>query len=363
MQDFFNDSIALAGGQFSQARWRYAHAGLERNLGIVTRYYNYGKRSTRNEHFLVRLLRSLNVNMSMPLDRFVDVITNKALFLGRSFRMTSTINAGALHKGVFYGQGSYEIIWAVNHSFPYDDINTNWKKAKPIQVLLHTKSDLDMMLPDGTGTNLFEGVSVVTVNIPMLAVMYRAFCQEQWFKGQHGDGMETAAMFVNDYVLPSMLGSQLDMSLFNRFLFMARGMPQTVNRVRHAVHVPSYTADVDQFFMELLEYLEKSPKSYANILQLIPAFTEVSMFDVLRLPDVAMTRQVTWAMLLSRIDAIDLLTLVAPDSGRTRNQADNNYFLREFKLMENNRIVDSLPEEVRLSTVRKISDIKARIAG
>lgn len=363
MQKFFNDTLAIAGGEYSGAKWRYAHAGLQRNLQTLTKYYHNTKHAVLNQHILVRLLRSLNVNMQMPLDRFYALIDDKALTLGRTFKMTSPINVGALYKGAFYGKGSYEILWANDDAFIPDVVHEHWKSAQPIQVLLHTQSDLNLNLPNGQGENFFEGVSVIKINIPMLAVMYRAFCLEQYYKGLHGDGMETASQFVSNYVLPSMLPSQLDMSLFNRFLNMARGAPQTSDTQKHAIHVNDYTRDVDSFFTELLDYMDKGPRTYSTILQLIPAVHQRSMFEALRLPDVAETRQVRWAMLLARIDAIDLLTLAAYDGGRTRNQSDNNYFLRQFKMLQTGGILDSLPEEVRDSTQRKISDVSRRMLG
>lgn len=361
MQKFFNEPVGLAGGEFYQAKWKYAKDGLERNLEKLRAYYDRSHYSVRNEHILVRLLRSIGVNMNMPLDRYYDIVDAKSLYIGRTFKMTSPIASGGLHKGTFYGPGSYEILWATTESFNPFLLNRHWQTAEPIKVLLHTHSDLDLLIPDGTQSNFQEGVSVITINIPMLAVMYRAFCFEQARKTQQGESAETTAMFVRNHLLPSMLPSQLDMSLFNRFLNFARGAPQEVNQKKHAVHTVDYSSYVDAYFEDLLEHLQKSPKPYDTILQLIPGVHGKNMLDILALPDVAMTRQITWAMLLTRLDAIDLLTLVAPDAGNVRNRSDNNYFLREFKILSQNQILNQLPAEVRDTTIRKIKDIEERI--
>lgn len=362
MQTFFNNPQGLQHGTLYSPTWDYAKDGLLRNLEKVTSYYKTRPFTVRSQHILVRLLNSIGVSQEISLERYYDIVDAKSLNIGMHFKMTSSISTGAIFNGVFYGPGSKEILIATNDSFNPFAANKNWRNVRAVTALLHTKSDLDLMLADGTNKSYAEGISVVAINIPLLAIQYRAFCNEQYVNMQRdGNSPHTAAQFIHMYVLPNLLYSQLDMALFNRFNCLLKGEPFTTNSSSHPFFLLDYSKYIDNYYLKVIDYLDKSERDFENIMQLIPMVSSKDLVEALMLPDWVSTRQVRWAEIVSRLKAIDLLTLLAPEAGNKRNRSEVNMFLREFKLAEQEGIFRSLPFSIRDDVVSEVEVIRHRV--
>lgn len=360
MQNFFNTVPTVNYGTLHSPTWKYALAGLMRNLKLAHDYYHNKQFSVRSQHILVRFLHSLAINPEMHIERYYSIADSQSLGMAARFKMTSAISVGGIFNGPFYGKNSKEIILATNDGFDPYHIHRNWKTTSAVKPLLHPISDLSMMIPNGVSHVGVSGVAVIHINVPMLAVQYRAFCLEQYANSLKNVSTEATSHFVHRYVLPNMLAAQTDMALFNRFLNLLNGAPMTQSATKHPYAPLSYEKYVDKFFIELIDFFEKSDRTFENILVQIPSLTG-TMRSTLMLPDYAPTRQVTWAEAISRIDAVDLLTQVAPEGGNSRNLSELNYFLREFKMIERDSIFNTVPEPVKTDCLRKIDAIRRRV--
>jgi len=247
----------------------------------------------------------------------------------------------------------------INDRFDVLEADKNWKNVRAVNVLLTTRTDLSTVLPDGKAYSFNDGISVVSINIPLLAVQYRAFLNNQFKSSyfQTGDAL-TTGHFVNMYVLPNMLYSQTDMILFNRLNSLLLGSPLQTNNYRPPFYQVDYTKNVDRYYLKLIDYFGKSQRDFRTILSILPMVGAQNFKEGLRLPDFASTRQIFWAEVLTRLDAVLMLTKLSPASGTLLNASDVNYFLREFNLLDQDNIFDTAPDAIKEEAHRKIIEIR-----
>lgn len=359
MQYFFNEIDAASLSQYRSPTWDYARNGLLSNIEKARDFYRTQAISVPAQHILVRMLDALGVNHEYNLERFADIIDARALNMAMAFKMTSSVSVGTLFNGTFYGKGSREILIGINDRFDVLEADKNWKSVRAVKVLLTTRSDLSTVLPDGKAYSFNDGVSVIAINIPLLAVQYRAFLNNQFRSPffQTGDAL-TTGHFVNMFVLPNMLYSQMDMILFNRFYSLLTGAPLQTNNWRPPFYQVDYSKYVDRYFLRLIDYFGKSKRDFRTIMNILPMVGAQNFREGLRLPDFASTRQIFWAEVLTRIDAVLLLTKLGPNSGTLLNGSDINYFLREFNLLDQDNIFGTAPEDIREEAHRKITEIR-----
>lgn len=360
MQKFFNTPTGVNHGTLQSRNWEYAKNGILRNLDSAINYYSTRDFTVKSQHLLVRILHSLGVSQGINFDRYYDIIDFKALRIGSTFQLTSSISYGIIHDGIFFGPNSKEVIIVINESFNHYDVLRNWKTVRSVNVLSYPRSDLSLMLADGRDNDSAEGISVISINIPMLAVQYRAFCLEQYKISLSGGNTRTAAHFVHRYILPNMLYSQVDLAIFNRFSNLVLGAPMSESKTKHPFFLLEYDKNVDDYLKMLLEYIDNSPRDFENILQLLPAVSKKNMQEVMFMPDYAPTKQMAVAELASRIDVINILTLVAPANGTRLNRSDLNYFQREFKSFSRNNIFNSSNDDISFTLKQKIKEIQKR---
>lgn len=364
MQHFFNFLHPVGQNALRPVHWPYAEAGLSKNLNTVKDYYSIRPFAVKSDHILARLLNNLGVPYNHSLERFYDIIDSRALALSSSFRMTSSINKGVMFKGNFFGEDSDEVLMATDDSFNPFYVFNNWKNVSAVKVLMHPKSDLGFTLANGKKSGTETGISVININIPMLAVQFKAFLKDQKENFiDKGLDSKTVAQFIHMYVLPNMLDSQLDLVLFNRCYNLVTGAPMGSAIRKHAFYLTDYAKQVDSTLNETIEYFRNNDKHYKIILKSFFAVTNTDFEKLFVLPDNAPTKQILWAELLARLKVIELLVKLSPNAGNKLNRSENNLFLRTLKLYENDgSLLNVMPRHVEHEVFYQIREIKKLIA-
>jgi len=358
MQSFFNTRSVVSYGILRYAKWNYVRAGLLRNLETTKNYYYSRIFSVKSNHFLSRLINTINVSHNHELDRYYDIVDAKANVIAAAMRMTSSLQRGSMFNGVFYGPGCPEIIMTDLDSFNPFEIYKNWKTVSAVKVVMHSRSDLNLLLPNGKQTGYETGLAVITVNIPMLAVQYRAFAADQMYMDKtDGTGLQTVSHFIHRFVLPNMLPSHLDYCIFNRLSNLVNGAPMGEASQKHPFALVDYSSLCNDVQLEIVSDMKDKEREYKSILTTIPAITKQSMTDVLELPANAPTRQITWAQVLSRINALQVMIKLGGAGSVGRNMAILNEFGREFKQYQQDRSIEGfIPRDLYYDT---FSEMKA----
>jgi hypothetical protein len=366
MYQIFDFDLTASPGKVYAANWNYLHTGLQKNLEQVMRYYRRAPMAVASDHFIIRLLQSSTVGKSMPIERYYDNVDGLfSLNLSMALKMTSSLSSGHPFKGTFYGPGCDEILIAHTADFDPFEAEKHWEHLRPVRVLRHPRSDLELLLPDGTKTGAEEGVAVIAINVPMLLVQYRSFWQrEQYLSQLYDESPRSINQFVHMYVLPNMLPSHLDYVLFNRINNLAKGAPMGGPLKKHPFYVTDFSQKLNATQSTLLNNLHRVTKSFGETLFNIPAVDQPNMQGVMSVPQMAATRQVVWALGLARFPAIDFLTRTGINSGMAKNGQEINRLRQTIRMYQNSNLFRNLlPAELYSDVELELDGIASRITA
>ena len=357
MQTFFETLSPISYGVVRYAEWNYIREGLLRNLDTVKNYYKSRVFTVKSNHFLARIINSINVPHSLNIERFYDNVDSKADTFSMAMKMTSSIYKGSLFTGVFYGASNTEILISNSESFNPYWVHENWRNVSAVKPLLHPRSDLDMLLPNGKDTGSETGLAVISINIPMLAVQYRAFAMDQLNKNS-GDSLLTVGHFIHMYVLPNMLDAHLDIVLFNRLNNLSLGAPLGESKRKHPFAMPNFDQKVNNVHDQILHDFKSRKMEYEMILRTVPVARFNTLDQVMQLPDIVQTRQVIWALIIARLDTIDFMIRSGGKDSLTINRASINYLVKFFRMINLDKTLQSyLPYGLYLDIKYKIEEI------
>jgi hypothetical protein len=364
MHTLFNLVPRALQGIQHPALWSYVRDGLRANVGQVIRYYRANPQAVKSDHLLVKLIQSVDMSLSLNYERYYSLVDASSLDLSMTLKLTSSLYKGQVWDGVFYGPGSDEVLIVHTDSFDIDKARKDWQNVTPVRVLRHAKSDLYLNLPDGQRNTTESGVSVIAINLPLLMCQYYAFRQAYWIddKSRHNDSGQidprSIMMFIHMYVLPNMLFSHLDQALFNRIHNLADGKPMGQSIKRHPFALIDYSQKVDMVYGQVLGNLRGQEKNLVGILQSVPAAARLNMEEAARLPDMAPTRQVMWALAVSRLPMLDFALGMTHERAMTKNQSEVNEIDRTLYRWKVARIFEGvMPKDVQADVIKELNTI------
>lgn len=358
MQLFFNQSQRLQKVLIKDPSWAYASSGLRRNIQLLQDYYRNAGYATRGNHLLVRILNSLGVQIETPLERFYEIVNAKTHRYSLHFKLTSPVYSGQLHDGVFYGTHTKEILIADDTTDSPYRIQKQWRTYPSIKVLDHPRSDLDCLLPNGKANSVETGTATIAINISAMAVQFREYLLQQAQRIDLNENPQTVPMFVHKVLLPNMLESHLDTALLNRFINLAIGKPMGSSLQKHPIYTVDMSKHVDGVYRNLLKTFQSQDVEYETYLRSIPLVYQTHAQDLLKLPELAPTRQLTWAEYVTRLKTIEFLFRISPSSGSKMSAQDQNYLLKKIVQYSSDGIFRQISDsETYLQTIRTTKEI------
>jgi hypothetical protein len=325
MYNIFETPDTRDNATISQFEFNYLKSSYSKELIKIEEYYHNRVYSVKNNTLLVSLLNNLTAPMSLATDRYAVNTEARAPYIGNVMGFTSDIAKGTIFNGPFYGPDSSEIILNNNEYFNPNYAEKNWKNICAVRPLLHPKNDLGLLLPNGRKFSSGNGLSTISINIPLLAMQYRSFCLDQFIKFKETNSLLGATHFVHMYVLPNMLYAQTDISLMNRLLALYYGAPKSEVYFKHPFMIHDYNDKVDNVLDKLIEVYKNSGTKYSIILKSIPSITDNNMQTSLLMPDITPTTQALWALLFSRLEYIKFLIDIGGSNSISANMTEINY--------------------------------------
>lgn len=351
MDSIFNPTRTVHGGVTHSSAWRTIKAALRRNLNEVIEFYRTHAMAVKSEHFLVRLLHSIDVPQNLSTERYMDNVNRMCLKLSMAMKMTSSIYRGHVFDGVFYGKGSHEILVAYQSSHRADvlDAIDDWRTVVPIRVLRHPCTSLNLQLPDGNDRLTHPDFSVFLIDLPLLAWQYRQFRLEEAKRQEEEGGNQRSTMqFIHMVVLPNMLDSHLDIAIFNRYRYYQQGWElEPEIESLHSFQVLEYNQAVDNYIRNELSILDKTTRDFSGVLHSIPLVSADTLHDAVQIPDLPPTQQVMWAISIARLPLILFLFAFNQNNPQQKNRGEVNTILRNIRFYQRNSIMKVLPEVQR----------------
>ena len=327
--------------------WNYIKANMEYNITRVQNYYRNSTVIVPSDHFLVRLLQSIPINKNLDIDTYYRQVSNIALGHSMAMQMTSSYYRGRFFTGVFYGKKSMECLLAVDDSFNYNTAHADWKNIVAVKPLMHDKSDFKLLLPDGVDYSDERSTSVVMINIPMLAIQYRAFYLSNMVNSQN-NRQKSTMNFVAQYVIPNMLRDHVDLCLINKHINRFNKTERNINFLKkHSYALINIDYQLDRAVDKVLQYIQTSPMRFDSILKTIPSFSKQNAYKALLMPDITPNKQVHWATMLARLKYIAFLFDIAGSEASRVNQSEINEIVTELNYGDiYNVFKTNLPSEI-----------------
>lgn len=327
MHTLFNIDFNSSAGVVKLPDWIYIRDNLLKSLDTFTTYYRNNTTSVKSNHLLVKILQNIAVSQTLELNKYYNAVDAMADNLSMAMGLTSPISKGKIFNNVFYGANSNEIIINVDGPFSAEYVDKNWQSVSSVRVLRHDRTNLALNPLKGDDRYRSE-ISIVSINIPLLAVQYRAFRNAEKLISDN-DTMRSAMQFVAMYVLPNMLASHLDHAIVNRFKSMVLNLPLEKFDSATPFFQLDLTNRVDKVLRELVDRFSTTKCRFEVILKSIQTISKDNAFELMKIPGIAFTRQVNWALVVSRLKMLETLFVLNDLSETNENQANMNRIIRQ----------------------------------
>lgn len=338
------------------AEFNYIKKTYLETIANIEKYYHDRVYAVRSNHLLCNLLRTLDAPSSYSGEQFLRTVDSRIDYVARIFGISSVTNKGKILNGIFYGNGTNEILVVNNTKFSTDFVENNWRIISSVKTVLHPKSDMNLLLPNGKKTSESGGYAVIMINIALLAYQYKCYLTD--FANQNE--VRDVSYFIHMYVLPNMVLEQTDITIFNRLKNRFYGLPNEVSDTKHSFRITHYEDKLDAVLDDVLNNLEMHSYLYPAVLKNIPALAHSNMLSSLRIPDTAISRQIYWATILSRLNVCRFIIELSGMRALSNNRHYINRLLRDIKMTNLETIYkEILPEELLNSVLEDIAVIKS----
>lgn len=356
MYELFSRPQVIKSPEITPGEWDYLKRMYEAEISKIVTYFQNRVLSVKSEHLLCRMINTLMVPIHYDDQRFYTATDARAEFIARHFNMTSSIGPGRLFDGVFYGEGVQEILLLDNDPFSMYDLNTNWRDIQAVKVLSHPVSSTNLMVPNGNVHSTETGRAVISIHLTKLMAQFRAFTLDQIRRHEtEGKGMLSVRHFVAMYVLPNMLYTHTDQVIWNRLANLINYAPMGESLRSYVFPIRNMDDKLDKCLLKITKHLRNRQMDFSGYLSNMPAVFAEDQLAALAMPDMAPTRQVWWAMYLTRLPVIETLLEIGDHRGRISNLThinrmkvqisrllDENVFVRHFEKHQAQEIEDRL---------------------
>lgn len=334
MYQFFRTGALPSRGEQQLPEFRRIRMGLQANAGRVLQYFQDNPRAVANGHPLVRLLMSLNVPITLPPEIYVDKVRDVALYTAKALGFTTALHPGrVLSPSAFYGENVTEVLWAHMDEFDVEEGSRQWRELTPVRLLYHPKTDLSFQIPNGRYPGPEGGWAVIALNVPMLALQYRMWREEQR-RTHPTETQRSLLQFVMELPLPRMLPSHVDWVLFNRLMALFFELHLPALPPRHPYYLTDWSVEVDQVLVKTLRFWQGRAMNFDQLISAFPAAFAADFHDVLQLPDLAFVRPVQWAVVMARLMPVTFLVQYSVASRNRSNESYLNYLRRYLTAMD-----------------------------
>lgn len=282
-------------------KFKHVKDTLHRSLGDVIAYYQRSNFRVSQEHVIYDMIKLLRVSTKRELNDYVRVAREKTPLIAKRLKLIHPTNESPVSvTGTFYNMYISEYLIATDNEFNIQLAWRNWKSISAVKVHSHPFNDMSMALCDGNyPTNgITDGYAVLTVNVALLALQYRAYCEEL-YGNNIPIGPSQIRIFIHRYVITNMLKRHVEIALINRTLSGAVQEPLMPFSKLHPIYVPDYDRRTDEVVTLRSEIINSTPMRLDILYRMFDCIWFENWLEVVKLPDMPPTRPVKWVIVLS----------------------------------------------------------------
>lgn len=301
-------------------------------------YYRNSNITVSITHLCCQILKLLNVSMKRDLDSFVYGCYEET---ERIAKVLSLIHHDVPNPeprdGLFYSKGITEFIVADESFFNHDLAYDKWDKLSPIKIYYHPFSDVNFPIPYGNYKNPIKerGYAIIGINIPMLALQYRA-----WFKNKDkiGDNLDRMESFILRYPIVNCIYRHVEIALFNRLMKKYNQEPVAKFYRLHPFNVVDYTRQVDTVLDGRVEILKKRKLSFNELFTMFNTVYGKDWRHLANIPHILQVRNTKWVLDLQVLNMLSFWLQLNKAGNVLENKQMTNTILRHLQSLENDAI-------------------------
>lgn len=336
------------------------------NLGRAQDYFRQNTFHVQNNHVLCRLLKQIKLPgkltqlSAQDVRKYYDEVRLRDYRLANAVGMTSSTSYGTISKSCFYPDSVMEIIIATTTT--YDEaLGTAWYDMEPVRVHRHPYDVANYGLLDKRQIMGGNGIAVISVNVPLLALQWLKF--NQWVAETNPKPIPTTQQFVACYPIQNLVKSHNDIALINRTIKAYRDIKGHSLNPRQPFWLMDDMTLADTVITQNIKELKRTPRYWEAVLMLMPTFTQ-SGYNAIRLPIDLDVRQNRWAWIIARSWLIDFLLEVEYSFNRGRKEgALINSVLHSLNIIKNDNTfrIGGMPQSIDQVITKELASIRARI--
>lgn len=228
----------------------------------LVNYYRYVNTNftVLNDHVLVKALTALAYKPVFDPLSYMDSIRGQMDGFASVNGFCCTSSYGSVNlNGNFYNKKIKEVLIANNKPV---DPKENWRDHRPVRILSHPFSNLNLTLPNGKVVNhQVTGYATFVINLCELGYMYQCWFSERGKKGEIGE-------FIYQEILTQMCLDHLNISLINLF-FNEQNVVTSMPTQQHPVHLLNLDSQIYHTYGQLRNLLNRAQMSYYQLLDCV----------------------------------------------------------------------------------------------
>ena len=336
MFDFFKTypDVIFSSSQYSE--WPMIKRVNDENLSKYKAYYAESSVFCSADHILIDLLYALNTSMSLNNREYVDDVSYRTQQITNMLGLNSAFSRFKQKKSCFFGNHCSELIIVVEEAFDVEQAYKNWKTQQSVKVLTHPFISITPLPPFPDFTARGDGLAVIMINLPLLALQWKAFTESQDMNGDtYG-----AQSFVSRFVWPNMMDTYQEQAWFN---IVHHGRSNHGHLGNQTFRTPFTFIDLknrlDQAQSSVIEKINQlNASSFETVLKSIPSLTHDNMCQSLLYPKVPSTTNVSWVMDIARMKHLSFLIVASKPEHRA---ASRNWINQSLQAINYDGVMNS----------------------
>lgn len=316
------------------------------------------------DHWMVSLLFTLGQKLGYDLERSVSDIYRRVAALtnevSSTFGFTTVSNAGRLH----IGDSGNTTIYLVGESPLRAGVSrtTHYKDIVAIRYLSHDSTNLTIGSPAEAERLIGLGMDVIELDLGLLMLQFTLWTKAQLESGE--TDLRTPQLFIGMHVLPKLKYSQYALAMMNRITAIAEGLPVSDTSYR----LSKAFANRSQVGQNVLDSISKiilgRDVTFEYLLGFFPVPMMTSLGQAMTIPEYLPTRQVTWALVLSRYNLLRyLFALGRVDPIRAKRYPVNDIRRIITRMINDGGLRQTLGISARMDMEAKLEDLITRSFG
>lgn len=327
---------------------------IKSEVNKMLTYYRNSSMTVSSNHLVKQILEQLNVSMKRDLESYVGACHDEVSRLARLFGLVHyEIRNPEPKDGIFYAKGIPEFIIADETTFNPIEAYRNWDKLSPIKIRYHPFSDLNYPLLNGHYKNPVreKGYVIISINIPLLALQYRAWLKE---KSKTGDNFDRMGSFILRYPIANMVYRHTEIAIINRTIKTYTSEPVAKFYRLHPYNVVDHSKLVDEVLLKRAEIIKTRQINFDELFNLFNTIYGYSWRQIAKPPKMVHTRNTKWVLDLQVLHLLEFWLRAKRSGNVLTDRSITNKITRHIRNMENDAVYYKTNSIDMIETFKKL---------